>query len=284
MQTCFVALMSVFLGALNRLPQRDIDLRTATLFHERLDTICRQYGLQIGYGGFLAHGGWPLGVQARPWRTQSLTWHATSGQRDGFTPIILRIAVSLDSSGREVASCKINGQSLYLCVVHVHEGRTVDDPIPPWALSSKAKTSGITVRKLLRSLAAEPAPQRRFERDRDDAAKIDLHTLNLFHYGFSEIANHRWLCVYYRGPLGRHPTFGRGGIRLPDTTNSILTWSITLLEDTYLDQQRFVCQITGSLTKQHGCIPVCLGDGSTLYLSASLIIGNKGPDEKISEL
>ena len=279
------------LCAPNQLPTNDIDLYTATLFHERLAAVCREYGLEAGYGGYLACGGWPLGVRLGCDRTQSLTWHAIGTNREevaeGIDLIVFSVDISRERGSRDIAACKVNGKPLYIRVEYVHGDRTVDDPVPVWALSEKTKTSGITVRKLLRSLQERPALEGEFDKKREDAAAIGLHAINLLHHTLSEVADGPGplLCVYYRGSLGRHPTFGRGGICLPKTSNPTLTWSITSLDDTEREWQHPVCEIAVSLTKQPKSVPISLGEGSTVYLNASRIAGcGRTWDDKISEL
>jgi hypothetical protein len=84
--------------------------------------------------------------------------------------------------------------------------------------------------------------------------------------------------------MGRHPTLGRGGFRLPQTANPALTWTITCLDDTFEDVQHLVCQIEVSLTKQPESAGTYDAGGKTLYLSATHILGGRTVDEKIPEL
>ncbi len=282
----FAAAILVVEGA----PKQGVDLYTATLLHERLSAICREHGLRAGYGGHMAWTGWPIGLRpGPPDGTSSYTWDVTSDQKEVRSAdrmwVLLRAIVSPDPHPEDLTACIVNGKQLHVRIGHVHQARSVDDPFPEWALNKKGKEAGLTVRKLLQRLEDKSATPLKFKGKKEDAEGIDLQPINLFHHRLAAVANgSALLCVYYRGPMGRHPARGRRGFRLPETTNPALTWTITCLDDTFEDKQHLVCQIEVSLTKQPGSAGTYNAGGKTLYLSASHILGGRTVDEKIPEL
>jgi hypothetical protein len=272
-----------------------LDLETATQFHNRVSAICRYYGLHGNYGGPLAIAGWPVGLRSlEPSHARSLTWYVTTDQQheawDGPPPwVVFQIVLSGRMARDTIAGCTINGKQLYLRLEYVYGRKTVDDPIPAWALNPRGKRSRLTLSNLLERLSDEPFVRAPINGREEDKLKIGLHSLNLFHHRLCSVANDAGLCVYYRGSLGNHPIvarsdLGRQGLRLPDAANPALTWTLTTLDDPLHFEQRVVCQITASLRKQEGSIIAYSGPDSTLHLSVRQIIDNQTVDMPIPDL
>ena len=128
-----------------------ISLYTANLFDERLQERCEIGLVSIVYNG-------PLGSNGE--LNSYLLWHAirdpliTIG-KDGITvggdrTVLFNFYISLDKTEDTVTSCRINGQLLYLNVVYIMEGKSLDDPL---------LQNGMTLRELLERLKGEePEP------------------------------------------------------------------------------------------------------------------------------
>jgi hypothetical protein len=282
----------------------DLDLYTATCFDRRLASVCSEYGLHAGYAGQLAAIDWPPGVRVGgPGGLEEVAdiscfkWQVTSKHPERAPDpveelcVLFEVEISTQRHRRTIASCAVNGQQLHLRVTHVHRKRSVDDPIPPWALSDKAKASGVSVRKLMKRLQeAAPVPGETLPR-KEEAAGVGLHALNYFHLRLDAAPNgpKRWppwgsLAMYYRGPLGRHEAEGRDGFPLPKVANPLLTWDVVGVEGERPGDQRLVCEVTVSLRKGLDTLLTYDAGGKPWYVSVSRIVGGHGVDDKLPEL
>jgi hypothetical protein len=144
------------------------------------------------------------------------------------------------------------------------------------------------IRKLLERLVQEPKEPAVFKGDRGDAEAVRLHAFNLIHYRLAKLINDSTgLCVYSRGPLGRHADLGRYEFCLPEAPNPSLTWTITQIFDNLVDgrnDQDLICQISATLTKQPDTVATYRAMGTPLYFSVSHIIEGHTVDDNVLEL
>jgi hypothetical protein len=132
---------------------QQLDLYTASRFHDRLKAITRASFLTVSYGGRLGRELGSVGLEPAQTHEKDLTWQVCEyaetskpqAEISNLQTILFFIHVSLKKQPETVAICNVNKRKLYVRVSFPSEKMTLDTIVE----KSKKEGAQLTIRKLI---------------------------------------------------------------------------------------------------------------------------------------